>query len=60
MKTAEQLDSEDALRFLREYYDLPSDRTYLDGNSLGALSHAVKEQLRDVTENQWGTDLIDG
>ena len=60
MKSAEQLDREDALAPLRKSYDLPNDQCYLDGNSLGALSHAVKASIQDVVHREWGETLIGG
>jgi len=60
VKSAEQLDREDALAPLRKSYDLPNDQCYLDGNSLGALSHAVKASIQDVVHREWGETLIGG
>ena len=37
MKTTEQLDRDDTLGFLRQLYDLPNDKCYLDGNSFGGI-----------------------
>ncbi len=54
---ARQLDSIDPLAFARARFELP-DGIYLDGNSLGALPVATAERLRNVTERQWGADLI--
>ena len=44
--------------FLRDEFDLPQGRIYLDGNSLGPLSHAARLRAREVVDNQWGGDLI--
>ena len=55
---AEQLDAADPLAFARERFTLPDGLIYLDGNSLGALPAATAERLREVTERQWGGDLI--
>jgi kynureninase len=52
------LDTADPLAFARERFVLPADTIYLDGNSLGALPQATAEHLREVTERQWGDDLI--
>ena len=60
MKSASQLDQEDALAALRQAYDLPEGQCYLDGNSLGVLSHAVKEALRRVVDTEWGQSLVGG
>jgi kynureninase len=55
---AQELDAKDPLAFARERFKLPEDVIYLDGNSLGALPAATAERLREVTEQQWGEDLI--
>jgi len=55
---AEALDAEDDLAFLREAFVLPEGVVYLDGNSLGALPRRTAERLREVTEREWGRDLI--
>jgi len=60
VKTATELDKEDALAALRQAYDLPADQCYLDGNSLGVLSHAVKDALRRVVDTEWGQSLVGG
>ncbi len=52
------LDAADPLRTMRERFDLPEERIYLDGNSLGALPKATSRHLSDVVERQWGEDLI--
>jgi kynureninase len=55
---AEALDAADDLAPLRGDFVLPEGVVYLDGNSLGALPRAAVERLRDVTEREWGHDLI--
>ena len=55
---AEAFDAEDDLAFLREAFALPEGIVYLDGNSLGALPRRTAERLREVTEREWGRDLI--
>jgi kynureninase len=55
---AEALDAGDDLAFLREAFVLPQGVVYLDGNSLGALPRRTVERLREVTEREWGQDLI--
>ena len=54
------LDGADPLADRRALFDLPEGVIYLDGNSLGALPHAVKRRLRDVVDEQWARDLIGG
>ncbi len=53
-----QLDAQDALRPLRELFDLPEGVIYLDGNSLGALPRAVPARVAQVVAQEWGRDLI--
>lgn len=55
-----KMDAADPLAGRRKLFDLPEGVIYLNGNSLGALPHAVKARLRVVTENEWGTSLIAG
>ena len=42
----------------REKFDLPAGVIYLDGNSLGPLTHVARERLRRETDAHWGRDLI--
>ena len=53
-----QLDDADPLAHCRERFDIPDGLLYFDGNSLGPLPHASQQRLREVTEQQWGQDLI--
>jgi kynureninase len=55
---AEAQDAADDLAFLRQEFVLPEGVVYLDGNSLGALPRRTRERLREVTEREWGRDLI--
>lgn len=55
-----QMDAADPLAAKRDLFDLPEGVIYLDGNSLGALPHGVRDRIRDVTENEWGKSLIAG
>lgn len=43
---------------LRSQFQLPGDKIYLDGNSLGALPVATPATLANIVTKQWGTDLI--
>lgn len=43
---------------LRSQFQLPADKIYLDGNSLGALPAATPATLANIVTKQWGTDLI--
>jgi kynureninase len=55
---AARLDADDPLAALRERFVLPDGVVYLDGNSLGALSHGVAERVQDVVTRQWGQHLV--
>lgn len=41
-------------------FDLPSGVIYLDGNSLGPLTHASRARLVDEMDQQWSKKLIGG
>jgi kynureninase len=58
LEDARQLDAADPLSFARERFRLPDGMIYLDGNSLGALPAATAKRLQQVTEREWGEDLI--
>jgi kynureninase len=55
---AAQLDAADPLAPLRERFVLPSDRVYLDGNSLGAMPRAVPGAVQCLLEREWAAELI--
>jgi kynureninase len=55
----ESLDAQDPLAPLRELFDLPPKKIYLDGNSLGALPHATARRVAEVIKVQWGKHLIE-
>ena len=57
-KDFEELDHEDQLAFFREEFAIPPDVIYMDGNSLGAMPKVVAGRVREVTEREWGDDLI--
>ena len=59
MQSAEDLDLADPLSTVGRHFDLPADKIYLDGNSLGALSTAVKQALTKTVDQEWGNDLIE-
>lgn len=52
-------DKNDPLQHFRERFFIPDNTIYLDGNSLGMLPHKTKEFISDITEKQWGTELIE-
>jgi kynureninase len=53
-----QLDASDPLAAKRAEFKLPEDVIYLDGNSLGALTHAASRRVQEVMTEEWGVDLI--
>jgi kynureninase len=53
------LDAQDRLAPLRDQFDLPPRKIYLDGNSLGALPRATAKRVADVVEREWGQHLIE-
>ena len=58
---AEQLDSCDPLALFRARFVITDPGlVYLDGNSLGRLTHASLERVKFVAEQEWGTELIRG
>ena len=58
MTAVAELDEADPLAHCRARFRLPDGVIYLDGNSLGAMPAATPGRLREVAEEQWGTDLI--
>jgi kynureninase len=53
-----QLDARDPLAPFREEFHIPGKVIYMDGNSLGALPRAASQRVREVTDREWGHDLI--
>ncbi|UDL90361.1 kynureninase [Mesorhizobium sp. PAMC28654] len=54
----EAMDAADPLRSMRDRFVLPKGVIYLDGNSLGAASHAVFDELQKASTQEWAQDLI--
>ncbi|MGM0430629.1 MAG: kynureninase [Pseudomonadota bacterium] len=54
----QELDSIDPFAEHREQFQLPENKIYLDGNSLGAMTNATEARLQDVIKQQWSQDLI--
>ena len=54
----ERLDARDPLAAKRSEFKLPSEVIYLDGNSLGALTHAAERRVQQLVSAEWGRDLI--
>lgn len=55
---ARALDVADPLAPYRHRFALPTGVIYLDGNSLGPLTHASREAVADCAARQWGDRLI--
>ncbi|HET9976985.1 MAG TPA: kynureninase [Burkholderiaceae bacterium] len=53
------LDAQDPLAALRDQFDLPPGKVYLDGNSLGVLPRATAARVADVVQREWGQGLIE-
>lgn len=54
----QELDSIDPFAKYREQFQLPDDKVYLDGNSLGVMTKATATRLQQVIQQQWSQDLI--
>jgi kynureninase len=54
----EAMDAADPLRSMRDRFILPEGVIYLDGNSLGAASHAVLAELQQAATEEWANHLI--
>jgi kynureninase len=51
-------DAKDPLASLRTEFTLNEDEIYLDGNSLGPVSAAVRRRVNEVIDNEWGRGLV--
>jgi kynureninase len=55
-----KLDESDSLKDFRNRFYISDEKViYLDGNSLGRLPLITRSLLGEVTENQWGSQLIE-
>jgi len=54
----ESWDKRDRLAPIRSRFQLKSGLIYMDGNSLGALTHDSAARARAMIEDEWGQDLI--
>jgi kynureninase len=58
---AENMDRQDPLAVYRSKFLITDpDLIYLDGNSLGRLTHASLARVQPLVEQEWGRDLIRG
>lgn len=55
-----RLDHDDALKRHRDKFLMPENTTYLDGNSLGCLSHSARQNADRAIAHEWGKSLIGG
>lgn len=53
-----ECDRTDPLAFFRDRFELPEGVIYLDGNSLGPPSAAMKTRIGALLTDEWGRDLI--
>ena len=54
----EAMDAADPLRAMRDRFVLPQGVIYLDGNSLGAASINVFDEIETAAKQEWARDLI--
>ncbi len=57
-KDCQRLDGLDVLGPLREEFSLNDGEIYLDGNSLGPVSSAVRRRVNEVIDAEWGRGLV--
>lgn len=59
LASAQELDSTDPLSEYRSQFHIADpDLIYMDGNSLGRLTIASEQHIRDVIEEEWGRELV--
>ena len=56
----QQRDKEDALARFRERFRLPDGLVYMNGNSLGPLTHDASDRMAAAVSEEWGAELIRG
>ncbi len=52
------MDADDAMASLRSEFALNEGEIYLDGNSLGPVSHAVRRRVLDVLDTEWAKGQV--
>ena len=55
-----QLDENDPIAHTRAKFLLDDDLIYMDGNSLGPLSHAARKATQSALDDEWGKMLVGG
>lgn len=58
LNDCKQLDNNDPLRIMKDYFTLPEGIVYLDGNSLGAMPKSAASRIGTAVEKEWGNGLI--
>jgi len=59
-ESVEQLDATDSLAGFRDRFHLPDRLLYMNGNSLGPLTHDASARVSTAVNKEWGTELIRG
>ncbi len=54
----QDLDARDPLAALRDEFVLTPGEIYLDGNSLGPVSHGVQRRVSEVIDREWAQGLV--
>ena len=58
LEAVEAMDARDPLASLRDRFEMPEGRIYLDGNSLGAMPRETASRVQTCIAEHWGKDLI--
>ncbi|MGE8318877.1 MAG: kynureninase [Comamonas sp.] len=58
LEACREVDLQEPLAPLRDWFDLPEGVIYLDGNSLGPLPRATGPRLAQMVQQEWGQGLI--
>ena len=58
MIEAQRHDKLDSLAHLRAHFQMPDNKVYLDGNSLGVLPKVVVARVQATLTEEWGQELI--
>ena len=55
---AQQLDANDPCAMYRDWFHVPENKVYLDGNSLGLMPKSCVQRLSVVAQSEWSEGLI--